>query len=144
MPADVERICSDTDLENFLDLTKGAYNPITLQVILERNGAPPPGQSPPPDPHPYFLEDHFPVSDVPHDPVTSDSDNELYLVQFGKKKPKSWPRADHGFEHEKSKVQKRIRRLQSYLAEVKDQYRKLLGVAYADDIDSDADDELKQ
>ena len=80
VPSEVERICSNTVLENFFDLAKGTYHLVTFQVILERNGAPPPEESPSPDPGPYFPKDRFPISDVPHDPVTSDSDNEPYLV----------------------------------------------------------------
>ena len=144
VPSEIERICSNTDLKSFLDLAKGTYHSVTFQVILETNRVPPFGQSPPPDPCPYFPQDRLPISDVPHDPVTSDSYNELYLLQFGKKKQKIWLRADHGFELEKAKVRKQIRCLQSYLDEVKDRHKKLLGAEYNDVIDADSDKERKQ
>jgi hypothetical protein len=67
------------------------------------------------------------VEEEPHDPVTSDSDNELYLIEFGRKKPRGWPRSDHGFEHEAAKTRKRIRRLKKHLVTLLEKHRKLLG-----------------
>ena len=112
-PKDIERLCSDDDLTNFLRVVRSVYNPPTLQVVLVREGGPD-IQSPPPDDRDYFEHDKF-EQEPPHDPVTSDSENELYLIKFGKKKPISWPRTDHGFEHSKAKVRKRIRYLKAQL-----------------------------
>ena len=73
-------------------------------------------QTPPLDDRQYVMEDEFGPEEPPHDPVMSDSENELYLIQFGTKKPVSWPRTDHGFEHAKAKTRKRINRLEKHLA----------------------------
>ena len=135
-PDDVERLCTDDDLDGYLRVVRGTYKPPMIQVVLVREGGPD-GQSPPPDDRNYFVYDHFGFDDAAHDPVTSDSDNELYLIQFGKKKPKSWPRTDHGFESEKAKTRKRIRRLKVHLDELKARHVRLMGNPSPEIIDSD-------
>ena len=35
-PEDIERITCDEDLRNFIEVTRGAYKPITMQVQLNR------------------------------------------------------------------------------------------------------------
>ena len=94
-------------------------------------------QTPPRDDRQYFKEDEFGPEEPPHDPVMSDSENALYLIQFETKKPVSWPRTDHGFEHAKAKTGKCINRLEKHLAELKDRHRTLMGRRYAEVINSD-------
>jgi hypothetical protein len=65
-------------------------------------------QTPPPDERIYFLRKRFDAADALYDPLPSDSENELHLITFGRRKVKAWPRTDPGFEHEKAKVHKRI------------------------------------
>lgn len=125
-PIDIERMCTDDDLANFIQLMRDTYKPITFQVVLVREGGPD-DQTPHPDDRDYFPHDRFEVEEEPHDPVTSDSDNELYLMQFGRKKPRGWPRSDHGFEHEAAKTRKRIRRLKKHLSTLLEKHRKFLG-----------------
>jgi hypothetical protein len=137
-PSDVERICSNQDLENFLRVAQGVYKPIVLQIVLVRSGGVD-EQSPPPDDRGYFAYDHFDLDDSPYDPIPSDSENEVYLINFGKKKPKSWPRSDEGYEKTKAKTRKRICRLQSHLKEIKSRHRKFMAEKSRNVIDSDDD-----
>ena len=65
-------------------------------------------ETPPPDEREYFCKDQFDLVDETYDSVVSDSENELYLMKFGKHKMKAWPRTNHGFEHSKAKIRKRI------------------------------------
>ena len=94
---------------------RDTYKPITFQVVLVKDGGPN-DQTPHPDDRDYFPYDKFEVEEEPHDPVMSDLDNELYLMQFGRKKLRGWPRSDHGFEHEGAKTRKRIRCLNKHLS----------------------------
>ena len=87
-PDDTEQITSDEDLRNFLEVTRGVYKPITFQLQLNKTGSH--SETPSPDGRQYFTKDEFPVTipEEPYNPVTSDSDNELYLINFGRKKQK--------------------------------------------------------
>jgi len=87
-----------------------------LQVKLVRAGG---AQTPPPDERPYFTAGDWATREDPYDPPLFDSENDLYIMKFGKGKAKAWPRSDHGFEHEKAKVHKRIRRMQKHMKELK-------------------------
>ena len=44
-PDDIKRIICDQDLRNFIEVTRGAYKPITMQVQLNRTN--PAAQTPP-------------------------------------------------------------------------------------------------
>ena len=78
--------------------------------------------------------------DETYDPVVSDSENELYLMKFGKHKAKAWPRTDHGLEHSKAKIRKRITRIRKHLQEVQAPYKKFMGAKKDEIVDSDDDD----
>jgi len=78
--------------------------------------------------------------DETYDPVVSDSENELYLMKFGKRKVKVWPRTDHGFEHLKAKIRKRITRLRKHLQEVQACHKKFKGAKKNEIVDSDDED----
>ncbi|KAF8415070.1 hypothetical protein EV426DRAFT_701827 [Tirmania nivea] len=115
---DVEFITSDEDLVNFLEVAKGMYKPTMLQVEVSKDRGTR-DQTPRPDDRGYFPMDKFNLSDDTYDPVVSDSENELYLMKFGKRKGKAWPRSDHGWEYERAKRQKRIARLMKHKKELK-------------------------
>ena len=67
----------------------------------------------------------------------SDSENELYLIKFGKNKAKAWPQGDHGYENEEAKCHRRINRLIIHLKELKRHHRKYMGRRAGEIIDSD-------
>jgi hypothetical protein len=136
VPKDVERIVTDLDLANFITLMKDVYKPIMLLIEVNRSGD---VDSPPPDDRRYFGNEDFGPSEE-YDPVISDSQDELYLINSGKRKPKSWPRTDHGFEHEKARVRKRIGRLTLHLREMQARHKKLRKDMPNDIIDSDNED----
>ena len=136
-PEDVERITSDTDLANFVAVTSGAYKPIMVQVQTAAI-ADEANQTPPPDDRPYFTKNQFNTeAGDNYDPAVSDSENELYLIKFGKRKAKAWPRSDHGFEHQKAKCRMRLTRMRKHLEELKRRHRKFMGPKKAEIIDSD-------
>jgi len=58
-------------------------------------------------------------------------------MKFGKRKAKAWPRSDHGFEHEKAKVRKHIKRMQKHMKELKRRHWVFMGLAAGDIINSD-------
>ena len=101
-PQDMERITSDADLANFIEITSGAYKPIMvqLQLITAMDEG---QQTPPPDDQPYFGKHEFDTKAGRDDyePPVSDSENELYLIKLGKRQTRVWPRSDQGFEHQK-------------------------------------------
>ena len=69
--------------------------------------------------------------------MASDLDNELYLIKFGKKKAKAWPRSDHGYEKEKAKCRSRINRLKIHLRELKKRHCTYMGPRAAEILDSE-------
>jgi len=90
-PDDIERIISDNDLTNFVILAKWVYAPVMIQAQLasskpEDESDP---ESPPLNECVYFRKDQFNLVDETYDPVLSDSENELYLMKFGKQKAKA-------------------------------------------------------
>jgi len=80
-------------------------------------------QTPPPDERPYFRAADWAAREDPYNPLPSECENDLYIVKFGKRKAKAWPRSNDGFEHEKAKVRKRIRRMQKHMKELKRRHR---------------------
>ncbi|KAF8416220.1 hypothetical protein EV426DRAFT_703735 [Tirmania nivea] len=125
-PEDVEFITLDEDLINFLEVAKGMYKLTMLQVEVSKDGGPR-DQTPRLDNRGYFPVDKFDLSDDTYDPVVSNLENELYLMKFGKHKGKVWPRSDHGWEHERAKIWKRIARLMKYKKELKRRHRAFKG-----------------
>jgi len=97
-------------------------------------------ETPPPDERVYFHKDQFELVDETYDPVVSDSENELCLMKFGKRKAKAWPRTDHGFEHSKTKIRKTITRLRRHLQEVPAHHKKFKRAKKNEIVDSDDDD----
>ena len=89
VPSDVERIYTDEDLENFVDVTHGSYNPTCLQVQV--HGAGDGAVTPAPDERAYFLPTMFDGGDGAaggelYDPAVEDSDQDQYLIAKGKRK----------------------------------------------------------
>jgi len=72
--------------------------------------------------------------------VVSDSDNYLYLIKWGRRKAKSWPRSDHGFKHEKARCRRKLGEFHHQLEEVKGRHRVFKGPKQSDIIDSDDED----
>ena len=137
---DMERITSDADLANFIEVTSGAYKPIMVQVQIITTGEEG-QQTPPPDDRPYFGKDAFDTKAGrdDYDPAVSDSENELYLIKFAKKKARTWPRSDHGFEHQKARCQMRLIRMRNHLEEAKRRHKKFMRPKKGKIIDSDND-----
>ena len=52
-PDDNERITSDVDLRNFLEVTRGVYKPITFHLQLNRTNSD--SETPSPDGRRYFI-----------------------------------------------------------------------------------------
>jgi len=94
-------------------------------------------QTLPPDERPYFTVADWAAREVPYDPPLSDSENDLYIMKFGKRKAKAWPRSDHSFEHEKAKVRKCIRQMQKHMKELKRHHWVFKGPAAGEIINSD-------
>ena len=67
-PEKVERIYTYDDMRNFLDIVRGIYRPVSLQVILVREGEDD-DQTPPRDDQQYFKEDEFGPEEPPYNPV---------------------------------------------------------------------------
>jgi len=108
-PDDIERIVSDEDLNNFVMVAKVVYKPLMVQLQLQCQDPPANNpETPPPDERVYFGKNQFDIEDTTYYPAVSDSENELYLMKFGKRKAKAWARSDHGFEHQKAKMRKRM------------------------------------
>ena len=83
----VERLITDADSNNFLQVTEGAYKPMSIRVILNRTlgttTAPPEGSA-------YFANDDFGTkANETFDPVPSDSENDVYLINNGKRKARA-------------------------------------------------------
>ena len=116
VPEDMQRITSDADLANFIEVTSGAYKSIMVQVQIITAGEEG-QQTPSPDDRLYFGKDAFDtkVGWDDYDPAVSDSENELYLIKFGKRKARAWPRCDHGFEHQKARCRMRLIRIRNHL-----------------------------
>jgi len=110
-----------------------------LQVELIRDGR---AQTPPPDERPYFTAAYWAAREDPYDPPTSDSENDLYVMKFRKRKAKAWPRSDHGLEHEKAKVRKRLRRMKEHMAELKRHHRVFKSPAAGEIINSDNEEDF--
>jgi len=85
---------------------------------------------------------HWAARKDPYDSPVSDSENDLYVMKFGKRKAKAWPRSDHGFEHEKAKVCKHIRRMQEHMKELKRCHRVFMGPAVGEIINSDNEEDF--
>ena len=136
-PDDTEGITFDEDLRNFLEVTWGVYKPITFQLQLNRADSH--SETPPPEGRRYFTKDEFPatIPEEAYDPVTSDSHNELYLINFGKTKAKAWPRSDHRYEHKKAKCRRWINRLTIHLRELKKRHLTFMGPRQSEIVDSD-------
>jgi len=107
-----------------------------LQVELIKAGGVG-AQTPPPDERPYFTAAHWAAREEPYDPPAPDSENDLYVMKFGKRKAKAWPRSNHGFEHEKAKVRKRLRRMKEHMKELKRRHRQFKGPEAGEIINSD-------
>ena len=107
-----------------------------MQVQLNRTN---PAAQTPPDERRYFRNNEFPptVPEDPYDPMASDSQNELYLIKFGKKNAKAWPQSEHGYENEKAKCRRQINRLIIHLKELRRPHRKYIGRRAGEIIDSD-------
>ena len=135
---DMERITLDADLPNFIEVTSGAYKPIIvqMQIITDRDEG---QQTPPPDNQPYFGKQAFDTKTGrdDYDPAVSDSENELYLIKFDKRKARALPRSDHGFEHQKAKCRMCFIRMWKHLEEVKRRHKKFMGPRKAQIVDSD-------
>jgi len=72
----------------------------------------------------------------------SDSENDLYIMKFGKEKAKAWPRSDHGFEHKKAKIRKCLRRMKDHMAELKRRHQVFMGPAAGEIINSDNEEDF--
>ncbi|KAF8422840.1 hypothetical protein EV426DRAFT_704579 [Tirmania nivea] len=68
MPEDIEWVTMDDDLVNFL-------------TVGDKSLAP--------NDQPYFQEDKFNMQTDPYNPIASNSENELYLIRFGRRKAKA-------------------------------------------------------
>ena len=136
-PEDTERITCEEDLRYFLEVTRRVYKPIRFQLQLNKTGSH--SETPSLDGHQYFKKDEFPatIPKEPYNPVTFDCDNKLYLINFGKKKAKAWPRSDHGYEHEKAKCRSRINCLTIHLKELKTHHCTFIGPRQSEIVDSD-------
>ena len=128
LSGNMERITSDADLANFIEVTSGPYKPIMVQVQIITAGDEG-QQTPPPDDRPYFGKQAFDTKAGrdDYDPAVSDSESEIYLIKFGKRKARAWPRSDHGFEHQKAKCRMRLIRMRKHLEEVKRRHKKFMG-----------------
>ena len=87
VPKDINRITSNLYFANGIKVTSGPYKPIMVQV--QRITAGEAGQqTPPPGARPYFGKDAFDTKAGrdDYDPAVSDSENELYVIKFGKRK----------------------------------------------------------
>jgi len=124
-PADTERVTTDADFKNVIAVAGGAYKPLLFQLQLARGDRA--NESPPPDNRQYFAENEFVPVEDPYHRVASDSDNELYLIKFGRKKAKEWPRSDHGFESEKARCRRKLEEFRLHLEDVKGCHRAFKG-----------------
>ena len=129
---DTERLVTDSELQGFISMFEGMYIPITIQAQLKAQWDYPKNPTPP-DEQPYFAPNDFDT----YNPVVSDSANDLYLIQYGKTKPRAWPRSDHVFEYEKAKVWKRTNRIKKHLQQVKSRYQTYIGDRKNEIMDSD-------
>jgi len=94
-------------------------------------------ESPLPDDRAYFAEHEFVPVDDPYDRVASDSDNDLDLIKWARRKAKSWPKSDHGFEHEKARCRRKLGEFRHQREEVKGCPKAFKGPKQAEMIDSD-------
>ena len=136
--ADKVWVTTDAYLANLVAVAEGAYKPLVFQLQLANPDRG--NESPPPYDWAYFAENGFvPVAD-PYDRVASDSDNDLYLIMWGRRKAKSLPRSDHGFEHEKAKCRRKLGEFCHQLEKIKGCHRAFKGPKLAETIDSDDQD----
>jgi len=135
---DVEWVITNADLANLITVAEGAYKSLLFQLQLAK--ADQANQSPPPDDREYFAGDEFVPVDNPYDRVGSDSDNDLYLIKWGRQKAKSWPRSDYGFEHEKARCRTKLGEFRHQLEEVKGRHRAFKAPKQGDIIDPDDED----
>ena len=85
----MERITSNADLSNFIEITSGAYKPIIVQLQIITAGEEG-QQTPPPDNRPYFGKDAFDTKAGrdDYDPAVSDSEKNSTLSSLAKESPK--------------------------------------------------------
>ena len=87
-PDNIESIVSDEDLTNFVIIAKGVNKPLMVQLKLACRDPlvndPNELKTPPPDEQMYFSKYQFDIEDTIYDPAVSNSENELYLIKFGK------------------------------------------------------------
>jgi len=90
-PEDIERNTSDDDLSNFIMLAKQVYAPIMIQAqqVPSKPDDESDLETPSPNEAEYFCKDQFDLVDETYDRVVSDSENEFYLMKFGKRKTKA-------------------------------------------------------
>ena len=129
---------TDADLANLVAVAEGAYKPLLFQLQFAKVDRV--NESPSPDNRAYFAEDEFVPVDDPYDWVASDSDNDLYLIKWGRRKAKSWPRSHHGFDHEKARCRRKLGEFSHQLDEVKGHHRAFKIPKQAEIIDSDDED----
>ena len=86
-PDEMQRITSNEDLINSIEITKGSCQPIMVQVQLSRDGGEA-VQTTPTNDRDLFAEDQFDTTNKTYDPLVSDSDNQLYVIG-GKTKAKA-------------------------------------------------------
>ena len=139
VPDNTERIMSDEDLRNLLEVTSRVCKTITFHLQLKKTSSH--SETPSPDRGQYFTKDEFtvPIPEEPYDPVKSDSESELYLINFRKKKVKRWPRSDHRYKHEKVKCRRWINRLTIHLKELKKRYHTCMGPRQSEIVDRDTE-----
>lgn len=111
---DTECLVTIGDLQDFIYIVKGIYIPITIQVqpkvlcIHPKNPTPSNERL-------YFARNEFNT----YNPLLSHPEHDLCPIQFGKSKPRVWPRSDHGFDHKKAEVRKRTNRIKKLLQKLK-------------------------
>jgi len=137
-PTDTEQVTTDADLENVIAVAGRVYKPLLFQLQWASGDRA--NESPPYNNQHYFAEDEFVPVEDPYHRVASDSDNELYLIKFRRKKAKSWPRSDQGFESEKASCRRQLGEFRLHLEDVKGRHRAFKGPNKQWDI-IDSDDE---
>jgi len=80
-------VIKDADLANLVAVVEGAYKPLLFQLQLAK--ADRGNENPPPYDQAYFAEDELVAVDDPFDQVASDSNNDLYLINWGRRQAKS-------------------------------------------------------
>ena len=91
----------------------------------------------PPHEQGYFTRQEFDTSHTMYNDVPSDSEGDLYLMRYGRRKPKAWPWSEHGFEYEKARVRKRINSIRKHHKMLKERHQEFMGPKKDVIIDSD-------